>query len=209
MCEANALPLTPQQTAVIIIIIDFKITSFLSKCWYFRIHWQKTTFSKWSQNKDIFIEILIFTALWTRNDFLKLSQKTCFYVDIYGYNKRLFQNDLKITTFSWKYWYLHIFGQKTIFIEILIFTDLWTKNDFLNWSQKMCFSPKFWFLRRYGQKTGFQNDLKSVVFTDMLIVSDVWAKKIFKSDFKITSFSRNVDIYEYIGKNDFFKMISK
>ena len=39
------------------------------------------------------------------------------------------------------------------------------------------------------------NDLKNIVFLEMLIFSEIWTKMIFKSDLKQRSFSRNVDIF--------------
>ena len=51
----------------------------------------------------------------------------------------------------------------------------------------------------------FKSDLKNVLFLEILVFSDIWAKNDFESVLKIKSVSSNVDIFEYITKNDFSK----
>ena len=59
---------------------DLRKTSFFSKCWYFWTYGGKTTFSKWSQNKEINLEMLIFADLWTKTN-LKLFQNNVIFLE--------------------------------------------------------------------------------------------------------------------------------
>ena len=136
---------------------------FTQNCPYLRLCGQKSIFPNYLKKrtdlkKVIFLEILIFTDLWTKNKFSKLSQKHALprNVDIYGDmdRKRFFQNDLKN----------RVIPKKVIFVEILIFTDLWTNNFFFKMIAKTFFSKsskeKYLFLQFlyfwiYGQKTIF------------------------------------------------------
>ena len=43
----------------------------------------------------------------------------------------------------------------------------------------------------------------------LILFLEKWPKTIFKSDLKKIPFHKNVDIFGYMGKNDFFKMVSK
>ena len=54
-----------------------------------------------------------------------------------------------------------------------------------------------WVFSQIRTKKVFTNDLKYVVFIIMLIFSHIWAKK--------NHFSRNVDIFRYIGKKLHFQ----
>ena len=88
-----------------------------SICWYFWIFCQETTFTKWSQNNVIFLEILLFADLWTKTIFKMISKNVLYYakVDIYG--------------FMDKKWFFGKWCQKTCFTaRNLIFKQ--KKNDF-------------------------------------------------------------------------------
>ena len=133
-------------------------------------------------------------------------------VDIFeNMGKSDFSRDLKITSFSRnvdifdilaknnffkesnfsRNWYFRRYRQKTIFskwsqenilfLEMLIFSKIWAKTIYLKWSQE------------------------NILFFEMLIFSKIWARTIFQSDLKITSFSRNVDIFLHIAKKQFFQ----
>ena len=54
---------------------DLKITSYSVKCWYQASYGQKTNFSKWSQNNNLFCEMLILSELLPKNDFFKMISK--------------------------------------------------------------------------------------------------------------------------------------
>ena len=175
---------------------NLKKCSFSSKCCY----GQKTIFSTWSQNNVLFLEILIFTNIWTKNDFSKMiwqsacprnvdihddmEQKRRFPRNVDMCKKRLLQSDLQITYSSKKYWDLGIYGKKTIFSkwskkvlvpEMLIFTEIWTKNvgflkmliwaknDFFNViSKKLPFSRNvnIYVDMRYSELRGHSKTLK-------------------------------------------------
>ena len=105
---------------------------------YFRICGQKTTFSKWSRNNDIFLEILIISDLRRKENFFsKLCQKTCFTLKCLKY--RFFQNGLKKCRFCR---YVNIFGSLDLkittfssifsiwYISAEIFFSKWAQNIF-------------------------------------------------------------------------------
>ena len=88
---------------------------------------QKTTFSKWSQNNLIFLEMLTLLVMWSKNCFFKeISRKSLEFW--YWY----FQIDLEKNVWT-KNDLFKIFFKKTWFF--LIFGDM-GKNDFLKWYQK-------------------------------------------------------------------------
>ena len=114
--------------------------------------WTKKDFIKWSQYNVPFLEILIYILLF-KNWFFKWSQERVLTrnVDIY---RDMDKNDL---------------SRNVVFVEMLIFSDICTKNDFWKWAQNivifiemLIFSDihmylflEFWYFRIYGQKTVF------------------------------------------------------
>ena len=145
----------------------------------------KSHFSKWSKKKNvIFLEILIFTDLWTKKDFIKWSQYNVPFLEILIYIL-MFKNRF------FKWWQKRVstrnvdiyrdmdkndLSRNVVFVEMLIFSDICTKNDFWKWAQNivifiemLIFSDihmylflEFWYFRIYGQKTVFESDLKII-----------------------------------------------
>ena len=137
---------------------DFSKWTISSKLGYLRIYWQKTIFSKcspFSRKVDIFGYMDNKRLFQTNLKKCALSRKVDIYRDVD--KKRFNQNDLKTTTFSSKCFYIRIYEQKRFFkmnsfLEMLIFTNLLTKNDIF---KMFSFLSKCWYFRIYGQKTIF------------------------------------------------------
>ena len=115
-----------------------KILVFSSKCWFFWTYGQKQffqrdlkksnfslnfdifedmekkiTFSKWSQNNFIFLEMLIRTDLWTK---LFLISKNVVYSEILIFTETcIFAIRSQRTSLLSKCWLFRIYGQKTMF----------------------------------------------------------------------------------------------
>ena len=125
-----------------------QITCFILKCCYFRRYRQKTIFksteinpifSKWSQNNDIFLEILTFNY-GQKLFFWKWSQITCFilkcwYFRRYG-QKTIFKSTEINPIFSKLSQNNDLFLEMlifldTFFLEVFIFADLWAKTILL------------------------------------------------------------------------------
>ena len=122
---------------------------YLSKCWCFRRYAHKMVkkliFLKKSKKINIFLDIMIFSNISTKNLFLKVITKQhylskCWSFWRYGhkttYSKWSQNNVIFLKMFAW----------------ILLFSEVWTKNDFF--------------------KVISKNDL----FTEMLVFSDIWVK---------------------------------
>ena len=106
---------------------------------------------KWSNNNVILIENVIFTDLWTINDFFNMISKKLD-IDIYrDMDKKLF---FKIISRKWSH-------NTVIFLEILIYTDLWIKNDiFKTISRIVVFVTMLIFSNTLKKNYFYQNDLK-------------------------------------------------
>ena len=105
---------------------------------------KKTTFSKWSRNNLIFLEILIFLNIWAI--FSKRSKEKSLFL-------KFWYLSFKKTFFSSKYWYFRSYEQKTIF-----------KSD----PKKTSFFSKGWYIWKHGQKGYFwkyrqKNDFFKVI----------------------------------------------
>ena len=114
----------------------------------------------------------------------------CWYFRLYR-QKPIFKSDFKITSFFTKCWYFWIYWQNTtfskwsqnndIFMEMLIFTYLWTKNDF-HWNIDI-------YLFDLWTKTFFSKlSQKCVLSRNVNIYKDMDKKRFFKMISK-TSFS--------------------
>ena len=122
-------------------------------------------FSVWSQNSIICLEILIFTVIWTKNDFLKIISKTCFTPKCW---------------YLWKYEQKNIFSTKVVFVDILIFSKIYTKNGFSKWSQNNWVFLEFLILTDLWTKSYFIKMMsKNVIFLEILIFTVIWTKMIF------------------------------
>ena len=144
-------------------------------------------FSKWSQINILFLKLLIYTYLWTKNDFLKWLKKICF------------------TTKNVHIWIIMDFFQNYLIYRALrqnidIYMD---KKIFSKCSIKTSFTPKYWYL--YGEKPFFQNYLKNELYSKILIF--IWRKPFFQNYLKNELYSK---ILLFIWtKNDSLKMIQK
>ena len=118
----------------------------------------------------IFFEMLIFLTIWTKNYFFKRYKEKCLFFDILIFSnistKNLFLEVISKQRYLSNCWPFRRYGHKTtyskwsqnnvIFLKmfpwILLFSEVWTKNDFF--------------------KVISKNDL----FTEMLVFSDIWVK---------------------------------
>ena len=146
---------------------------------------QKTILFQWSQNNDIFLEIMIFTDLWAKTIFiLKLSPKLYF---------SKCWTICKTALFFSKCWYFWTYGQKQFFskrykekylffLRILIFSDTWAIFSKLS--------------------------LNNVPFLEMSIFSDIHTNigkiRLFQRDLNITYFFSKCWYFGFIDKKLFF-----
>ena len=192
----------------------------LSKCWYLRRFFQNdlkiTIFSsKYCQkiaNIMFYPEMLIcITEIWIKHDFFKMIAKERNFpwnIDIYGYMNIFFSKCryFQIYLLMAKNNFFKVITKNVIFLEMLVFSEIWTKHVF------------------------FKMISKNVVFVDILTFSNIWAQTDFSKKglfletlmrlyWQTTTYSiwcqNNVIfllilIFENLWiKNYFFKMISK
>ena len=120
---------------------------FISKWWYLRRYGHKTMFSKWSHK----LQTKKKNILWLEMQiFFKIFAKTIFRVNS------------KISSFSLIYEYFVTYGQ--IIFEMLIFSEIWTKNDI------------------------FKKITKNVLLIEMLIISELCPRYASLIVITITSF---------------------
>ena len=114
--------------------------------WYYRSYGQKTILTNvlYPEKNVLSKQTLLFLNICiSKNNFLKRSKETHLFL---------------------QFWYLQIYGPKMILKNVLypktfIFTKIWTKTIFSQWSQKTSFSSICWYLRIYGHKRFYRSDL--------------------------------------------------
>ena len=149
-------------------------TSFSSKCWYFRINGQKTTFSKWSQNNVIFLEMLIFFEIWAKNYFLKIMK-----LGSLGFFLAVFM-----------YWYWLMIWSTQFFGSVLICSNIQSTQSN---------AAVFLLLRKNGLKTNLHTlkipHLYLEIYIDIkyniIFVTTLWIMTLFCGGYNIT-FTRKI-----------------
>ena len=87
---------------------------------------------------------------------------------------------------------------------MLIYTDLWTKNDFSKRSQKNVTFPNCWYLRSYEQKTTFLKwSQNNVIFLKIMKFADLDTKRFFQNDPKNVLFLDKLILRIYEQKTIF------
>ena len=133
--------------------------------------------------------MIFITEICIKHDFFKMISKERNFpwnIDIYGYMDIFFSKCrcFQIYLLLAKNDFFKVITKNVIFLEMLVFLEIWTKHVFFKMISKTLFSSKYWYswhFRIYGQKPIFQ---------------------------KKNPFSRNVDT-DILTKNDLFYLMSK
>ena len=150
---------------------DLKNALYLGKLIFPNIWAKKKPFSKWSLNNIVLLEMLIFFDILTKNCHFKEISKNlkksifCLNFDIFRYmgQYRFLKSDLNV-----------------IFLEMLIFLEIWGKPFFQIHRKKTLLSSICWYFRIYEQKTIISKwSQNNIVFIEMLIILDILTKNYY------------------------------